>query len=221
MRQPGLIVAPLTPFTADLKVDERSSAPANRLRGARLRGHHGGRGRRGDAGIHLSELRSPQGADPLDHRIRRRPRAGDGRHHPSVVSHRHRACARGRAAWRRRPAAVGAAAAVRRSADAARSPGVFRSDRARDPSAADALSQSRPGRGGVDPRYHCAGQAAARAIHQGEFTRPRAGVAADCRNRPRRPRAIFHHNADAAGEPRTWRLGRHHAAAGGWKSPAM
>ena len=24
MRQPGLLVAPLTPFTADLKVDERS-----------------------------------------------------------------------------------------------------------------------------------------------------------------------------------------------------
>ena len=37
-----------------------------------------------------------------------------------------------------------------------------------------------------------------RAAHQGKLARPRARVAADRRDRPRRPRPLFHHHADAA-----------------------
>ena len=80
-----------------------------------------------------------------DCRIRRRPRAGHGRHHPSVVPHRDRARARGRKTRRGSAAAVGAAAAVRGSADAARSSGLFRCDRSRDPTAADAYLNPGPG----------------------------------------------------------------------------
>ena len=57
MEKPGLIVAPLTPFTADLKVDEPALRAPDRLRDQGLPRHHGGRRRRRDPGIHLSRSR--------------------------------------------------------------------------------------------------------------------------------------------------------------------
>ncbi len=51
-------------------------------------------------------------------------------------------------------------------------------------------------------------------FHQGKLARPRAGVAADRRDRSRRSRPLFHHHADAADHAAARRLRRHHAAAG-------
>ena len=83
--EPGLIVAPLTPFTAELTVDE----PALRrqidyivddCRATMVVA----------AGVETQEytylsFEAAQGADPPHHRGRRRPRAGHGRHFASLV----------------------------------------------------------------------------------------------------------------------------------------
>ena len=53
-----------------------------------------------------------------------------------------------------------------------------------------------------------------RAAHQGKLARSGARVAADRGDRPRRPRPLLHHHADAAGDAAARRLGRDHAAAG-------
>ena len=214
VQTPGLIVAPLTPFTSDLKVDEAGLARQIDYVVQGLPRHHGGRRRRRDPGIHLSEPRRAQGADPPHHRTHRQARAGDGRHLARLVQDRDRACARCRALGRRRRAASGAAAALRRSADARRPDRLFRGDRPRNQIADHALSQSRPRRRRLDPRHHCARQTSAGAAHQGKLARPRPRVAADRRDRPRRPRPLFHHHADAAGDVAARRLRRDHAAAG-------
>ena len=214
MMNPGLIVAPLTPFTADLKVDEPALRRQIDYVVERLRRHHGGRRRRRDPGIHLSQPRTAQGPDPAHDRVRRRPRAGHGRHLAPVVQDRDRAGAPGARARRGGGAAAGAAAAVRRAADAGRSHRLFRGDRARDRAADHALSQSRPRRRRVHSRHHRARQASRRAAHQGKLARSRAGVAADRRDRSRRSRPLFHHHADAAGDAAARRLRRDHAAAG-------
>ena len=97
---------------------------------------------------------------------------------------------------------------------------LFRGDRPRNQAADHALSQSRPRRRRLDPRHHRARQAAAGAAHQGKLARPRPRVAADRRDRPRRPRPLLHHHADAAGDVAARRLRRDHAAAGLARSPA-
>ena len=89
-KQPGLIVAPLTPFTADLTVDEPAlkrqiDYVVEDCRATMVVA----------AGVETQEytyleLRTAQSADPPDHRMRRRPRAGDGRHLASVVQDRDR-----------------------------------------------------------------------------------------------------------------------------------
>ena len=54
---------------------------------------------------------------------------------------------------------------------------------------------------------------AAGTAHQGKLARPRPRVAADRGDRPRRPRPLFHHHADAARDIAARRLRRDHAAA--------
>ncbi len=125
---PGLIVAPLTPFTSDLKVDEAGLA-ARSTTWSRIAAPHGGRRRRRDPGIHDPQSRRAQGLDPPHHRTHRQARAGDGRHLPRLVQDRDRACERCRALGRRRRPASGAAPAIRRSADAGRPDRLFRGDR--------------------------------------------------------------------------------------------
>ena len=175
MVNPGLIVAPLTPFTADLEVDTARASASDRLRRRGLRRHHGRRRRRRNPGIHLSQPRTAQGPDPAHHRVRRRPRAGHGGYLPPVLQDRGRAGASGARARRGRGAAVGADAPVRRAADAGRSHRLFRGDRARDRSSHHALSQSRARRRRVHCRHHRPGEASracsssrrARAIWRG------------------------------------------------------
>ena len=188
--------------------------PPDRLRRQGLPRHHGGRRRRRDPGIHLSEPRRAQGPDPPHHRAHRQARAGHGRHLARFVQDRDRARPRRRALGRRGGATSRAAPSFRRPADASRPDRLFRGDRPRDQAADHALSQSRPRRRRVHPRHHCARQASAGAAHQGKLARPRPGVAADRRDRPRRPRPLLHHHADAARHFAAWRLGRDHAAAG-------
>ena len=114
---------------------------------------------------------------------------------------------------RRRRATACAAPPLRGPADAGRPDRLFRGDRPRNQIADHALSQPRPRRRRLDPRHHRARQAAAGAAHQGKLARPRPRLAADRRDRPRRPRPLLHHHADAAGDIAAWRFRRDHAAA--------
>ena len=118
MPTPGLIVAPLTPFTADLKVDEPALARqidyvVKDCRATMVVA----------AGVETQEY-TYLSLEQRKELIRRtieivdRPRAGDGRHLSRLVQDGDRACPRSRAAGRRRRAAPGAAAPVRRPADA-------------------------------------------------------------------------------------------------------
>ena len=214
MMNPGLIVAPLTPFTADLKVDESALRRQIDYVVARLRRHHGGRRRGRDPGIHLSQPRTAQGADPAHHRVRRRPRAGHGRYLAPVVQDRDRAGARGAKSsaprrcrcWRR----CGRSRVRRRrpiSSPISRRSGARPTCRSRSisiPARAPTCPFPTPSRS----------PSSRRAAHQGELARSGAGVAADRRDRSRRSRPLFHHHADAAGDAGARRLRRHHAAAG-------
>ena len=90
MPTPGLIVAPLTPFTADLTVDEAAlrrqiDYVIDDCRATMVVA----------AGVETQEytylgFEAAQGADPPHHRVRRPPRAGHGRHLAPVVQDRDR-----------------------------------------------------------------------------------------------------------------------------------
>src|SRR5579863_5466570 len=191
-KTPGLIVAPLTPFTAKLTVDEPALQRqidyiVDDCRATMVVA----------AGVETQEY-TYLGFEERKALICRTIEGVDGRvpvmvgiSHPSFKS----AIELAHEAER-----LGAAAAVCRAADASRSDRLFRGHRPRDQAADHALSQSRAGRRRFHPRHHRAGKTAERAIDQGIVARSRPRVAADRRDRPCRTCALLHHHADALGD---------------------
>ena len=144
IKTPGLIVAPLTPFTADLKVDE--TAMKRQIDYV----VEGGATMVVAAGVETQEymylsFEERRALIRAHHRTRRQARAGDGRHLASLVQDRDLARARCGTLRRGGGAAAGAAAPVRRAADRSRPRRLFRSGVEGDPPSRHALPQSGPG----------------------------------------------------------------------------
>src|SRR5262249_16482388 len=147
VEKPGLIVAPLTPFTADLDVDEGAlrreiDYVVRDCRATMVVA----------AGVETQEytyLSLEQRKALIRHTIA--CVACDGRNFASLLQDRDRAGALCGKSGRSGGAIAGAAASICRAAHAGRPDPVFRGDWAREQASDRALSQSRAGR----RRLHC------------------------------------------------------------------
>ena len=215
MHQPGLLVAPLTPFTPDLQLDVGAlrrqidyvvtDCNATMVVAA---------GVEAQEYTYLSfDARKDLIRRTIDLVDTRRP-VMVGISHPSFKI----AIELANYAEKLGAAAVQVLAPLARpwrAAERGRSRRLFRGDQPRGLAADRALPQCRAGRRRLDPGDHRALAPAQGAIHQGKLARSCARVAADRGDRPCRPRPLLHHHADAAGDADARRLRRHHAAAGG------